>query len=251
MRKYRNAAIVLAAAVIVGCGPTYKAQPLPFKAPDAYENAVRIEDLLVGGQAFADPRTAEAAFGFDVRTAGMLPVQLVFDNQSSQGWVINPGQTFLEDNEGNLWPILTDRFAYERATRYAQTRQTFQEGAYKGFLGAAAGTLIGAAIGIVSGENVATSAGKGAAAGAAAGATIGGAFGYASNEARSKIIADLRDKSLQNQQIRPGDLSHGIIFFPGEAQSARQLRLQLKNEKTGETSTVYLKFPGQQSHPGR
>jgi hypothetical protein len=245
MKTWLKPAIILAVAAIVGCGPTYKAQPLPFKAPEAYDNSVRIQDLHVGGQAFADPKTAEAAFGFDVRTAGMLPVQLVFDNQTPDGWSINPGQTFLEDNEGNLWPILTDRFAYERATRYAQTRQTFQEGAYKGFLGAAAGSLIGAAIGIVSGDNVAAAAGKGAAVGAAAGATLGGAVGYASNEARATIIADLRDKSLQNQEIRPGDLSHGIIFFPGEAKSARQLRLQLKNEKTGETSTAFLRFQAQ------
>ena len=245
MGKWFKAGIILAVVALIGCGPTYKAQPLPFKSPDAYENTVRIEDLAIGGQAFADPKTAESAFGFDVRTAGMLPVQLVFDNQTSNGWSINPGQTFLEDEEGNLWPILTDRFAYERATRYAQTKQTFQEGAYKGFLGAAAGSLIGAAIGIVSGDNVATAAGKGAAVGAAAGATIGGAAGYASNAARSEIISDLRDKSLQNKQINPGDLAHGIIFFPGEAKSARQLRLQLKNEETGETYTAILKFQGQ------
>jgi hypothetical protein len=242
MNKWFIAVIILVSAALVACGPAYKAQPLPFKAPEAYDNAVRIDDLHVGAQAFSDPKTAEAAFGFDIRTAGMLPVQLVFDNQSRDGWTINPGQTFLEDNEGNLWPILTDRFAYERATRYAQTRQTFQEGAYKGFLGAAAGSLIGAAIGIVTGDNVATAAGKGAAVGAAAGATLGGAAGYASNEARTAIIGDLRDKSLQNKEIQPGDLSHGIIFFPGEAKSARQLRLQIKNEKTGETATAFLRF---------
>ncbi|RJQ80103.1 MAG: glycine zipper family protein [Desulfobacteraceae bacterium] len=244
MMMIAKAALVLVGIMVASCAPAYKAQPLPFKAPDAYNNMVLVENLQVGGQAFADPQSAEAAFGFDIRAAGMLPIQLVFDNQAAHNWLINPAQTFLEDQDGNLWPILTDRFAYERATRYAQTNQTFREGAYKGFLGAAAGTLIGAAIGIVSGENVASAAGKGAAVGAAAGATLGGGAAYAANDARAAIINDLRDKSLQNKPISPGDLSHGIIFFPGEAKSAKQLRLQLKNEATGSLSTVYLKFQG-------
>lgn len=234
--------IVLAVLVTLGCGPSYKAQPLPFKNPQAYNNSVRVDGTVVGGQAFVKPDAAKAAFGFDIRAAGMLPVQLVFDNLGADTLEINPSQTFLEDDEGNLWPILTDRFAYERATKYAQTNETFKQGAYKGVLGAAAGSLIGAAIGIVSGNDVAAAAGKGAAVGAAAGATLGGAAAYASNDARSLIVSDLQDKSLQNKGIAPGSLSHGIIFFPGEAKSAKQLRLQLKDEKTGKVYTVYLKL---------
>jgi hypothetical protein len=165
---------------------------------------------------------------------------LVFDNQGPHALEINPAQTFLEDRQGNLWPVLTDKFAYERATKYAQTHQIFKQGAYAGFLGAAAGTIIGAAIGIVSGEDVARSAGEGAAVGAAAGTVMGGAAGYASNDARSAIVRDLRDKSLENKAVAPGDLSHGIIFFPGEAPSAKQLRLQLKEQDTGKIHTVWL-----------
>lgn len=234
--------MVVLGVTLCGCATAYKAQPLPFKMPAAYDNLVVIDGAQVAGEAFSDPEAARAAFGFDIRGAGMLPVQLVFDNQGLHELEIVPGQTFLEDNEGNLWPILTDQFAYERATRYAQTRQTFQEGAYKGFLGAAAGSLIGAAIGIVSGDNVAAAAGKGAAVGAAAGATLGGAAAYGSNEARSAIVRDLRDKSLKNKSIPPGDLAHGIIFFPGEAASAKQLRLQLKEAPAGRLHTLYLKF---------
>ena len=170
----------------------------------------------------------------------MLPVQLVFDNQGSHALEINPAQTYLEDRQGNLWPILTDKFAYERATKYAQTHEMFKKGAYNGFLGAAAGTIIGAAIGIVSGEDVARTAGEGAAVGAAAGAVMGGAAAYASNDARSAIVRDLRDKSLENKAVAPGDLSHGIIFFPGEASSTKQLRLQLKERDTGKIHTVWL-----------
>ena len=156
-------AIFMAAAT--GCGTTYKAQPLPFKTPDAYGNTADVNGAKIGGRAFVDPQQAREAFGFDIRAAGMLPVQVVFDNQGSVPLVINPGQTFLVDNEGNLWPILTDRFAYERATKYAQTQNIFKEGAYNSFLGAAAGAIVGAAVGIVSNKDPLRSAGEGAAVG--------------------------------------------------------------------------------------
>ena len=98
------------------------------------------------------------------------------------------------------------------------------------------------AIHVFSGDNVAAAAGKGAAVGAAAGASIGGAAAYGANDARTAIVRDLRDKSLRNKSIPPGDLAHGILFFPGEAPSARQLRLQLREVLTGLAHTFYLKF---------
>ncbi len=235
-------ALLLLALVLTGCGTTYKARPLAFKTPETYQNTVEAFDTQVGAQAFADPQAAKEAFGFDIRGAGMLPVQVVFDNRGSTPLTINPAQTFLEDNEGNLWPILTDRFAYERATKYAQTKQIFKEGAYGGFLGAAAGSILGAAIGIVTGEDVGSAIGKGAAVGAAGGAVIGGTRGGLGNDARSAITKDLREKSLENKAIQPGDLAHGVIFFPGEAKSARQMRLQLKQKDSDIAQTVYLKF---------
>jgi len=234
------ATTVAALVTLAGCSTAYKAKPLPFKSPESFANMVQAGGARIGAQAFAEPGAAKSAFGFDIRGAGMLPVQLVFDNQGPHRLEINPAQTFLEDLQGNLWPILTDKFAYERATKYAQTRKIFKEGAYNGFLGAAAGTIIGAAIGIVSGKDVARSAGEGAVVGAAAGSVIGGTAGYASNDARSAIVRDLRDKSLENKSLAPGDLSHGIIFFPGEALSAKQLRLQLKEQDTGKVHTVWL-----------
>ena len=226
----------------VACATTYKAKPLPFKLPASYGNAVEVEGAWVGAEAFADSKKAEEAFGFNIRGAGMLPVQVVFDNQGSNTFKIRAEQTFLEDEIGNLWPILADQTAYERATRYAQTKQIFKEGAYAGFLGATAGAIIGAAIGVVAGENVAVAAGKGAAVGAAAGATLGGVKGYTQDDARRAIIDDLNYKSLGNRPISPQTLAYGFIFFPGEAQSAKQLRLQLIEMDTGKIHVLQMKF---------
>ncbi len=233
---------ILIIIAVSGCGKSYQVKPLPFKAPSAYANNVQIADTTIGGEAFVDPTAAEQAFGFDIRGAGMLPIQLVFDNQGTQPMEIVADQTFLEDAAGNLWPILSSDLAYERATKYAQTKEVFQKGASKGFIGAAAGSIIGAAIGIVTGKDVASALGKGAAVGAAAGSTIGGAEAYNSNDARRAILQDFREKSLQNKDIAPQTLAHGILFFPGEATSAKKLRLKLWEKKTGKYHLIVLNF---------
>lgn len=224
------------------CATGYRATPMPFRSPSSYANATEVAGVTVAAQAYADPGNAEQAFGFNIRGAGMLPIQVIFDNQGPHTLKINPGQTFLEDEVGNLWPILSDQLAYERATKYAQTKQIFKEGAYHGLLGAAAGAVVGAAIGIVTGANVASAAGQGAAVGAAGGAVLGGVKGYASDDAYRAVVNDLNQKRLENKQIQPRMLAYGFLFFPGEAPSARQLRLQLTETDTGKIHVLMLKF---------
>jgi hypothetical protein len=228
------------AVVLAGCSSSYVAKPMPFKSPSSYPNATEAGGALIAAQAFAEPATAQDAFGFDVRAAGMLPVQVIFDNAGPHPIEINVGQTFLEDQAGNIWPILDRETAYERATKYTQTKEVFKEGAYHSFLGAAAGAIIGAAVGIVTGENVAMTTGKGAAVGGAAGATLGGVKGYASDDARRTVINDLKRKTLENKPVGPRSLSYGFLFFPGEAPSARELRLQVKEADSGEVHLLKL-----------
>jgi len=238
----RILAVLTIFVFMAGCATAYKAQPLPFRVPSSYANAVVVAETTVAAEAFADTKKAEEAFGFDVRGAGMLPVEVVFDNGGPHLLKINAGQTFLEDDKGNLWPILDEKTAYDRTTKYAQTKQIFKEGAYSGFLGAAAGAIIGAAIGVVSGGRVGEGLGKGAALGAAAGATVGGLKGYSEeNDARRSIINDLNKKSLENRSI-PQGLAYGFLFFPGEAQSAKELRMQVVETDTGKVYVLRFKL---------
>lgn len=235
--------LLLLILISVGCSTSYKAKPLPFKTPAAFPNMVNIEGSQIAAKAFADANETKEAFGFDILGAGMLPVQVVFDNQGLHPLEIIAEQTFLEDVKGNLWPILSNKIAYERATKYSETKKIFKEGAYTGFLGAAAGSLIGGAIGIVSGSNVAEAAGKGAAVGAATGATLGGSKAlYGSDDARREIISDLREKSLENKPVEPKDLAFGFLFFPGEAGSAKMLRLQIRENDTGKVHVLNMNF---------
>ncbi len=232
--------ISLSLAVLAACETSYKAQPVAFKAPEASPNAVKAGEAVVVARAFVEAEEARAAFGFDVRGAGMLPVQVIFDNKGTHPLEINPGQTFLEDNENSLWPVLTNQFAYERATKYAKTKQIFKEGAYNAFLGATAGAVIGAAVGVVAGGSFGEAVGKGAAVGGAAGAVLGGTGAHGSDEARQRIMEDFREKSLKNRTVEPQSLAHGFIFFPGEAASAKLLRLQIKEKDTNKIYNLLL-----------
>jgi hypothetical protein len=229
--KFTAAAVIV--AVLASCAETYVAKPLPFKMPGAYSNAQEVGGAVIGARAYTDVKEAKENFGFDIINAGMLPVEIVIDNKGPHPLEINGTQTFLEDRNDNLWPVLNRNLAYERATKYAQTKETFSEAAHSGLLGAAAGAAIGAAIGILSGRNVGNALGKGAAVGAAGGAVIGGANAYNSGEARHTIIEDLKSKSLQTKSIAPGALAYGFIFFPAEAKTARTLRVQVIEKDTG------------------
>jgi predicted small lipoprotein YifL len=241
MKSIIRALILLGVALtLAACGKTYQAKPLSFKPPSAYPNALTVMGATVGAKAFTDSKAAEEAFGFDIRGSGLLPVQVVFHNESGHPLEINAAQSYLEDDGGNLWPLLARQVAYERVSRFSKTKEVFSEGAKAGFFGAAAGALIGSAVGIVTGQNVLEAAGKGVAVGAAAGGTLGGIKGYTSDDARREITQDLREKSLENRQIGPNSLAHGFLFFPGEAPSARQLWLELLEVDTGATRVIKL-----------
>jgi uncharacterized protein YcfJ len=152
-------------------------------------------------------------------------------------------QTFLIDAEGNVWPILEQNLAYDRLSKQTELGRVVPEAAKRGLLFGAAGAVIGAAIGIVTGTNVGAAAGKGAAIGAAAGVVSGG--GQAAidqTDVQSKIKQDLQTRSLQYRAVKPGELAHGFIFYPGEAKTAKVLRLQIKETDTGKISTFNMKL---------
>ncbi|MGE5174061.1 MAG: hypothetical protein ACM3MD_09560 [Betaproteobacteria bacterium] len=234
-RTFRSFLAVGLIFTFTACATSYVAKPLPFKMPGAYPNAQEIAGAVIGARAYTDAKEARENFGFDIIGAGMLPVEIVIDNKGMHSLEINGTQTFLEDKQNNLWPVLDRNLAYDRATKYAQTKETFSEAAHSGFLGAAAGAAIGAAIGVLSGTNVGNAAGKGAAVGAAGGAVIGGSQAYTQGDARHAIVEDLQSKTLQTKSIAPNILAYGFIFFPAEAKTVKTLRLQIIEKDTGKT----------------
>ncbi len=221
----------------VSCS-TYKSQEVSFKPPSAYPGMQMVDGAQVAAEAYADKSKAKEVFGFDIRGAGLLPVQIVIDNTGSHGLDIVPGQTFLIDSAGSYWNVLDNRTTYQRLEKSSDYGE-IARGAGKGSLiGAAGGAIVGAAIGIVSGENVGTAVAKGAALGAAGGAVFGGAQSGTSGDAGRQISRDLANKQLENKTINAGTLGRGFLFFPAEATSAKELRVQFKEADTGVLHTA-------------
>jgi len=206
--------------LLTSCG--YKDRVAPVSLPDNFSNMVVVGDgLKISAIAFLDPKQAEGVFGFNVRKAGLLPVQLTLQNDGSMDAQVVANQTFLVDRQNNAWPVATLERTYERTKSYVDIGET--------------------AIGIVTGNNVGESMGKGAVLGTAAGAIAGGAKGY--GDAKDKLRDDLYSKSLKNSVILPGQIAYGVLFFPGmpeEAQSAKELRLQVNVGGRGQIVKIYL-----------
>lgn len=234
------ATLLILLLVVSGC-TSYKSQYTPFRPPEGYANHTDVSGLSIGGEAYADKKDAKKAFGFDIRGAGLLPVKLVLDNKSGQTVEIIASQTFLLDDAGNYWPLVPNNVAFSRLEQSTQFAAFFGRSTGKGALiGAAAGGVLATALGIVSGNSVASYLGKGAAMGAAVGAVGGGMYGSGSGEREAAISRDLREKGLEGQEIPDQYLADGFLFFPGEAKSARALRLEWREQGTTKIHKVTL-----------
>lgn len=232
--------VLVAAFLAIGACARYQQKALPFRLPGSYPNAVEAFGATIAAEAWDEPAQAKEIFGFDIIKAGVLPVQVIFDHQGTDPIEIVPSQSFLFDEQGQLWNILDQKIAYsriEKATDWGEIAPGAGRGA---FLGAAGGAIVGAAIGIVTGTNVGEAIGKGAAVGGAGGAVVGGAKGLENTEVERSIRDDLRSRSLENRPIPPQSLSNGILFFPAEARGARQLRIQVKDTVTDEVRLFSL-----------
>jgi len=233
--------LALAVILVAACS-SYERQVVPFKLPSAYPNATEAAGAILAAKAYDDPKEAGQAFGVDISTAGVLPVQVIFDNKGPHPIEIVPDQTFLVDTSDNLWPILDSSMAYDRMEKKTELGRVAPEAGKGALLAGAAGAIIGAAIGIVSGHNVGDAAMKGAAVGAAAGATFGGAKGFADTDVKRQIQEDLQARSLSSRAVPAHEVAHGFIFFPGEAKKAKELRLRIKETDTGKAYPLIMKF---------
>jgi len=234
--------LLIIAAHLSSCA-TYESRSVSFRPPQDYANFQDSSGLMVGAESFADSKLAEEAFGFDIRGAGLLPVQVVIDNKTGQGIEVVSGQTFLIDDTHRLWKLPTKREAVERVQKTTEGG-SIAVGAGKGAaLGASAGALLGLAIGIVSGRDVGSSVVKGGVLGGAGGAVIGGANKAGDDRPReAKIAADIREKGVEGKVMSADALASGFIFFPGETPSAKELRLQVKFRGDGRLQTLNLKL---------
>jgi hypothetical protein len=236
----RLGSLLLSLLFLSACS-TYKPQATPLRLPQSYDNVQNVNGLSAAAYCWQNEEEAKAAFGFNVLKAGLLPVQVVFDNQTSQTFQINPSQTFLVNDRQELFSVLDNQSAYDRVQRSTGFKEAVK-GLGKGALwGGAAGAVIGSAIGVAAGRSAGDYAMRGAATGAAAGAILGVGQGMGNTEVARQVADDLANRSLKNDPIRPQEISRGIIFFPGESGRPVQLRLQLREKDTDKV--INLNFP--------
>jgi len=240
MKKF--VCMLVIASHLCACA-TYHNKAISFRPPQDYTNFQNADGVMVGAEPFSDKQVAEDAFGFDIRGAGLLPIQIVLDNTSGQGIEVVSGQTFLVDDSNRYWKVLSNHEAIDRVQKATETG-AIGGGAGKGAAyGAAAGALLGLALGIVSGRNAGESMVKGGVIGGAGGAVIGGANKAGDNrQLENKIASDVREKGIEGKIMRANALANGFIFFPAEAQSVKELRLQLRFKNNGDTKNITLRL---------
>ena len=240
--KYKSSVILFTLLFgLFSCTP-YKSQYVGFRPAADYPNNVVAGGVTIGAEAFADQTSAKEAFGFDIKKAGLLPVQVVMDNRSGQQVLLIADQTFLIDDNNRYWNLISNRAAVERVTKATQSGEILGGAAKGAGWGAATGAVLGAAFGVLTGESVVEAAGTGAAVGAAGGAVYGGAQKGTDPQQPRTIADDLRDKGLEGKIIPDQSLANGFLFFPAEAQSARELRLQMREIQSGYLNTLSLPF---------
>jgi hypothetical protein len=233
--------ILLLIVLLLPSCSTYQPQATPVRLPQSYDNVQNLNGLSAAAYCWQNEEEAKAAFGFNVIKAGLLPVQVVFDNQTAQTFQINPSQTFLVNDRQELFSVLDNQSTYDRVQRSTGFQEAAKGLAKGAFLGGAAGAVIGSAIGVAAGRSAGDYAMRGAVTGAAAGAVLGVGRGMGNTEVARQVSGDLANRSLKNNPIRPQEISHGIIFFPAESGRPAQLRLQLREKDTDQV--INLSFP--------
>ena len=226
--------------LLVSACTGYQSREVPFRPPAQYANLQFVAGAQLAAESYDALDRAREVFGFNIRGAGLLPVQVAIENSGDRRLELVPEQTFLIDSTGNYWNLMDRRTAYKRVEESSEFSAIVKSGSQKAFWGAAAGALVGLAIGVLDGGDIGNDIGRGAAVGAAGGAILGGAQAGTSGDQGRQIARDLANKQLDNRVIEPGTLGHGFLFFPGEAPDATQLRLQDRDVESGEQHTVLL-----------
>ena len=240
--KAQKITLLISVLFLLAACSTYKTQYTGFKHASKFDNSVTVSGVTIGAEAFADQAAAMEAFGFDIKKAGLLPVQVVMDNQGGSNIEVVGNQTFLIDNKNLYWNLIPNQVAVRRVAKATESGAILAGAGRGAGWGTASGAVLGAAYGVVDGKNVAESAGKGAVAGAAGGAVLGGRRGGTDQDRKRIIADDIRDKGLEGKSIPDQGLANGSLFFPAEAQSAQDIRLQMRNMQTGEIYKVLLSF---------
>ncbi|MDR2352244.1 MAG: hypothetical protein LBF22_03620 [Deltaproteobacteria bacterium] len=227
------------ASTLVGCAPSYEFRAIPIRPMAAYPGHQSLPGANVGSIAYYDSQELTNLFGFDLKKAGVIPVQLLIENTGNNSIIVLPGST-LTDSSGLIWEVLPSDIVFQRLDNYTSGSISTEKGLQRTLTWGLAGAIVGAAVGIVAGESVGTAVGKGLAVGAAAGASSA-VLGVGTQEnSTGELVRDFSSRSLEHCSIPSGQQASGFLYFPGEAKQPRSLKLNLSVNGIPETLTLNL-----------
>lgn len=202
---------ILTFFILSGCASPLKTDTVSFMMPQSYQNSKEVDGLNVAINPIDSEEKSEEIFGTDMKTADILPIQLIVHNTGMKEFEINHQQIFgvTANQEYTVAYTLNKAATHVRNSSIGTTAVT---GAVVGALaGAAIGAGVGAGIGHASGDT-----GKGAEAGAIIGGTEGTAIGLGAGLSDSftvKFKRELANLAFEDRVIFPGDMQQGFIYL--------------------------------------
>lgn len=175
---------------------------LAIRPPQDFPSYQNVSGVMIGGESHDDQKKAEKLFGFDIRGAGILPVQLVLDNRSGQGIEVVMDQVLLVAGGDERWKSLRNADAVALAGWDAKGKDKGKDIVP----GTAAGALLERVISPLPPPD--------------------------------KLIK----RGIEGKVIPSGGVASGFIYFPAEAVAARELRLQVRFRESGLRETLVLRL---------
>lgn len=214
---------ILSILFATACASPLQVDTASFKAPTSYANHQVVDDLEIAIVPIDTKPQSKEIFGTDMKTAHVLPLQLVVHNAGSHEFEINHTQIFGVAAGGEYTVAYTLGRAAQRV-RGSSIGTTTVAGATAGAVaGVAAGAALGAAIGGAGGD-----AGTGAAVGAAIGATTGTAAGLSeglSDSFTMEFKKQLATLAFEDRVVFPGDIQQGFIYLKWQPYESVRIKL--------------------------
>jgi hypothetical protein len=218
--------------VTTSCAPRYEFKPIPVRTMDGFANKTEFPEGRVGAHAIYDSKEVIKFFGFDLKKAGVIPIQIAVENHQT-GASLTLSKATLLDSEGLLWEVLPSDVVHRRIDEHTSGGLTGEQGLRRSLLWGLAGGVIGAAVGVVSGSSVISAAGKGAAVGAAVGVASTISQSGMDSNTEADIQRDFSTRDIDHATIAAGDTTNGLLYFPSESSQPKKLNLTFKTG-TGE-----------------
>ncbi|MDR0355104.1 MAG: hypothetical protein LBJ64_05145 [Deltaproteobacteria bacterium] len=240
-RHFANIPTIFLLALILvsaACAPRYEFKAIPMRPLEGYANRTQFQDGQAGAMAFYDSRQVTQIFGFNLKNAGVIPVQLTMQNDQPSSSLTITKATML-DKDGLLWEVLPSTVVYQRINEHTSGGLSGEQGVRRTMLLGLAGGILGAAVGVATGTSVAKGAGKGAAVGAAIGSVSSMAQG-AIQDQEENIVRDFSSRSMDHAAVSPGETANGLLYFPAEAAKPVKLNLTVQGSSGVQTLELLL-----------